>query len=97
MKTLEEIKNKFAKNNAYNNWSEFMLLNSRNSILIEKAMDEIITLVQKEQQKLIADNARLQVKLAIKNEPQIFNKYGNDDGFIEVNRESIINENNIIK
>ena len=52
MKTLEEIKNKFAKNNTYNNWSEFMMLNSRNSILIEKAMDEIITLVQKEQQKI---------------------------------------------
>lgn len=61
MKTLEEIKNKFAKNNTYNNWSEFMLLNSRNSILIEKAMDEIIMFVQKEQQKLIAENARLQV------------------------------------
>ena len=56
MKTLDEIKDKFAKNNNYKNWSEFMILNSRNSILIEKAMDEIIMLVQIEQQKIIADN-----------------------------------------
>ena len=89
MKTLEEIKNKFAKNNSYNNWSEFMLLNSRNSILIEKAMDEIIMLVQKEQQKLIAGN--------------VFNanNYTVEDGIQLITdnkiKSSIINENNIIK
>ena len=33
MKTLDEIKDKFAKNNNYKNWSEFMMLNSRNSIM----------------------------------------------------------------
>ena len=85
MKTLEEIKNKFAKNNAYNNWSEFMLLNSRNSILIEKAMDEIITLVQKEQQKLIADNVD-------NNESKDWYDRTKTDL-----KSSIINENNIIK
>ena len=85
MKTLEEIKNKFAKNKAYNNWSEFMLLNSRNSILIEKAMDEIITLVQKEQQKLIADNVD-------NNESKDWYDRTKTDL-----KSSIINENNIIK
>ena len=85
MKTLEEIKNKFAKNNAYNNWSEFMLLNSRNSILIEKAMDEIITLVQKEQQKLIAENVD-------NNESKDWYDRTKTDL-----KSSIINENNIIK
>ena len=89
MKTLDEIKDKFAKNNNYKNWSEFMILNSRNSILIEKAMDEIIMLVQKEQQKLIAEN--------------VFNanNYTVEDGIQLITdnkiKSSIINENNIIK
>ena len=89
MKTLEEIKNKFAKNNNYKNWSEFMILNSRNSILIEKAMDEIIMLVQKEQQKLIVGN--------------VFNanNYTVEDGIQLITdnkiKSSIINENNIIR
>ena len=89
MKTLEEIKNKFTKNNNYKNWSEFMILNSRNSILIEKAMDEIIMLVQKEQQKLIVGN--------------VFNanNYTVEDGIQLITdnkiKSSIINENNIIK
>ena len=86
MKTIEEIKNKFAKNNSYNNWSEFMLLNSRNSILIEKAMDEIIMLVQKEQQKLIAENADTKME-----------RYNDLQDVIVVDKYSIINENNIIK
>ena len=85
MKTLKEIKNKFAKNNNYKNWSEFMLLNSRNSILIEKAMDEIITLVQKEQQKLIAENVD-------NNESKDWYDRTKTDL-----KSSIINENNIIK
>ena len=89
MKTLDEIKDKFAKNYNYKNWSEFMILNSRNSILIEKAMDEIIMLVQKEQQKLIAEN--------------VFNanNYTVEDGIQLITdnkiKSSIINENNIIK
>ena len=89
MKTLEEIKNKFAKNNNYKNWSEFTIFNSRNSILIEKAMDEIIMLVQKEQQKLIAGN--------------VFNanNYTVEDGIQLITdnkiKSSIINENNIIR
>ena len=89
MKTLEEIKNKFAKNNNYKNWSEFMILNSRNSILIEKAMDDIIMLVQQERQKLIAEN--------------VFNanNYTVEDGIQLITdnkiKSSIINENNIIK
>ena len=88
MKTLDEIKDKFAKNNNYKNWSEFMILNSRNSILIEKAMDEIIMLVQKEQQKIIAEN--------------VFNanNYTVEDGIQLITdnkiKSSIINENNII-
>ena len=86
MKTIEEIKNKFAKNNTYNNWSEFMLLNSRNSILIEKAMDEIIILVQKEQQKLIAENADTKME-----------RYNDLQDVLVVDKSSIINENNIIK
>ena len=85
MKTLEEIKNKFAKNNTYNNWSEFMLLNSRNSILIEKAMNEIIMLVQIEQQKIIAEN--------------VDNNESKDwyDGTKTDLKSSIINDNNIIR
>ena len=85
MKTLDEIKDKFAKNNNYKNWSEFMMLNSRNSILIEKAMDEIIMLVQKEQQKLIAES--------------VDNNESKDwyDGTKTDLKSSIINKNNIIR
>ena len=84
MKTLDEIKDKFAKNNNYKNWSEFMILNSRNSILIEKAMDEIIMLVQKEQQKIIAES--------------VDNNESKDwyDGTKTDLKSSIINEENII-
>ena len=85
MKTLDEIKDKFAKNNNYKNWSEFMILNSRNSILIEKAMDEIIMLVQKEQQKIIAES--------------VDNNESKDwyDGTKTDLKSSIINKNNIIR
>ena len=85
MKTLDEIKDKFAKNNNYKNWSEFMILNSRNSILIEKAMDEIIMLVQKEQQKIIAES--------------VDNNKSKDwyDGTKTDLKSSIINKNNIIR
>ena len=89
MKTLEEIKNKFAKNNNYKNWSEFMILNSRNSILIEKAMDEIIMLVQKEQQKLIAGNVFNANNYTVEYGIQLIT-----DNKI---KSSIINENNIIR
>ena len=85
MKTLDEIKDKFAKNNNYKNWSEFMILNSINSILIEKAMDEIIMLVQKEQQKIIAESGD--------------NNESKDwyDGTKTDLKSSIINKNNIIR
>ena len=85
MKTLDEIKDKFAKNNNYKNWYEFMILNSRNSILIEKAMDEIIMLVQKEQQKIIAES--------------VDNNESKDwyDGTKTDLKSSIINKNNIIR
>lgn len=86
MKTLKEIKNKFAKNNNYKNWSEFILLNSRNSILIDKAMDEIIMLVQIEQQKIIADNADTKME-----------RYNDLQDVLVVDKSSIINENNIIR
>ena len=101
MKTLEEIKNEVAIEYSYESYDDFKNLTRKIDTDIIFVMDgffnKVATILQQEQQKLIADNARLQVKLAIKNEPQIFNKYGNDDGFIEVNRESIINENNIIR
>ena len=100
MKTLEEIKNEVAQQHGFSNYKEFCQLTRKIDTDIIFVMDgffnKVATILQQEQQKLIADNARLQVKLAIKNEPQIFNKYVNDDGFIEVNRESIINENNIM-
>ena len=85
MKTIDEIKDKFAKNNNYKNWSEFMILASRNSILIEKAMNEIIMLVQIEQQKIIAEN--------------VDNNESKDwyDGTKTDLKSSIINDNNIIK
>ena len=41
MKTLEEIKNEFARELSYNSWSEFRMINNRNIVYIEGAMDEV--------------------------------------------------------
>ena len=41
MKTLEEIKNEFARELSYNSWYEFRMINNRNIISIEGAMDEV--------------------------------------------------------
>ena len=84
MKTLEEIKNNYAKEQGFENWHEIKKAFRDREITFLKFgryENKLFELIQVEQQKLIADNARLQVK----------------DGFIEVNRESIINENNIIR
>ena len=48
MKTLEEIKNEFARELSYNSWSEFRMINNRNIIRIEGAMDEIAKRYAKE-------------------------------------------------
>ena len=48
MKTLEEIKNEFAKQLSYNSWSEFRMINNRNVIRFEAAMDEVAKRYAKE-------------------------------------------------
>ena len=48
MKKIEEIKNEFAKQLSYNSWSEFRMINNRNVISIEEAMNEVAKCYAKE-------------------------------------------------
>ena len=83
MKTLEEIKNNYAKEQGFENWHQIKKAfrdKEINFFKFGRYENKVFELVQIEQQKLIADNARLQV---------------ND--IIRIDKSSIINENNIIR
>ena len=93
MKTLEEIKDKVAKQYSFSNYKEFCQLTRNVDTDIVFIMDGFInkfaTILQQEQQKLIAGN--------------VFNanNYTVEDGIQLITdnkiKSSIINENNIIK
>lgn len=63
MKTLSEIQNDFAIKHGYKNIAELMeeSVKKGNTLQILVDLDKICIKVQQEQQKLIAENARLQV------------------------------------
>ena len=93
MKTLEEIKNEVAQQYSFSNYKEFCQLTRNVDTDIVFIMDGFInkfaTILQQEQQKLIAGN--------------VFNanNYTVEDGIQLITdnkiKSSIINENNIIK
>lgn len=84
MKTLEQIKNDYAKSRGFADWEDLMtkvcyfdneeFFNQENELLI---------LVQKECLKNASENADIK-----------YSFYGND---VEINKESITNEKNIIR
>lgn len=85
MKTLEQIKNEYAKVEHYDNWDS--LLNKQESLVnIEWHYNNIIKLAQMECLKLASDKAMLNWK---------FIPFEYYSPFVD--KESITNENNIIK
>ena len=91
MKTLEEIKNEFARELSYNSWSEFRMINNRNIIRIEGAMDEITKRYAKEvaiaSLEKASENAKLKT-FSTKNLTDFSKKM--------VDKNSITNEENIV-
>ena len=90
MKTLEEIKDKVAQQYGFSNYKEFCQLTRKIDTDIVFVMDgffnKVATILQQEQQKLIAENADTEMER------------NNDlQDVIVVDKSSIINENNIIK
>ena len=90
MKTLEEIKDKVAQQYGFSNYKEFCQLTRKIDTDIVFVMDgffnKVATILQQEQQKLIAENADTEMER------------NNDlQDVLVVDKSSIINENNIIK
>lgn len=71
--------------------------NMRLELFTAEDMIEFAIAIQQEQQKVIAENAKVEIKVTINENPAIFKEYTNDGGSIKVYQSSIINENNIIK
>lgn len=90
MKTLEEIKDEVAQQYSFSNYKEFCQLTRNVDTDIVFIMDGFInkfaTILQQEQQKLIAENADTKME-----------RYNDLQDVIVVDKSSIINENNIIK
>ena len=87
MKTLEEIKNNYAKKQGFYDWADLY----RNAGYYDEEKffmheNKVFELVQIEQQKLIADNADTKME-----------RYNDLQDVIIVDKSSIINENNIIR
>lgn len=90
MKTLEEIKDKVAQQYSFSNYKEFCQLTRKIDTDIVFVMDgffnKVATILQQEQQKLIAENANTKME-----------RYNDLQDVVVVDKSSIINENNIIK
>lgn len=86
MKTLEQIKNDYALSKGYLSWKSLLSTLSFNTDFICKYENEVMVLVQKECLKRASENAKTI-------------KSGNSGSWYDasVNKESITNENNIIK
>ena len=97
MKTLEEIKNEFARELSYNSWSEFRMINNRNIIKIEGAMDKVAKRYARE--VAIASLAKASEKAKINcNHEEIKKEFTDiDSGYLYfVDKSSITNEENIV-
>ena len=83
MKTLQEIKNHYAQEQGYEDWMELQEFHSRNPLEIESYMNEICIRAQKEALEKASENATM-----------LFDAVYD---WHAVNKESIINENNLIR
>ena len=85
MKTLQEIKDTYAKEQGYEDWKELMeeLYGNVPELRIEKYMDEICICAQKEALEKAVENAKIEMDL--------------QTDWYFVNKESITNEENLIR
>lgn len=89
MKTLQEIKDEYAVNIGFDDWiSLYRITGYYNEDIFFMHENKVFELIQKEQQKLIAENAK--VKTYKHFEESLSMIYTVDES-------SIINENNIIR
>ena len=97
MKTLEEIKNEFARELSYNSWSEFRMINNRNIVYIEGAMDEVAKRYAKEVAIASLEKASESAKVNCNHE-EIQKEFTDiDSGYLYfVDKSSITNEENIV-
>lgn len=90
MKTIEEIKNNYAKEQGFENWDKiiekFGLDGQITKSEFKEHENKVFELIQVEQQKLIAENADTKME-----------RYNDLQDVVVVDKSSIINENNIIK
>ena len=99
MKTLEEIKNEFAIEISYNSWSEFKMINNRNIIKIERAMDEVAKRYAKEVAIASLEKAsqKAMIKYSQDGKKDEFSKiFANQKEMFTICKSSITNEKNII-
>ena len=87
MKTLEEIKNNYAKEQGFYDWADLY----RNAGYYDEEKffmheNKVFEIIQIEQQKLIAENADTKME-----------RYNDLQDVLVVDKSSIINENNIIR
>lgn len=89
MKTIQEIKNNYAKEQGFENWHEIKKAfrdKEINFLKFGRYENKLFELIQIEQQKLIAENADTKME-----------RYNDLQDIIVVDKSSIINENNIIR
>lgn len=90
MKTLEEIKDNYAKSCGYEDWDKIIEKFGMDGQITKSEFKEhenkVFELVQQEQQKLIADNADTKME-----------RYNDLQDIVVVDKSTIINENNIIR
>ena len=98
MKTLEEIKNELAIEKGYDSWNEITFFNNRNVVFIELLMDEVAKRYAKEVAIASLEKASENAKVNCNHE-EIKKEFTDvDSGYLYfVDKQSIINENNIIK
>ena len=96
MKSLEEIKNEYAKEQCVDNWVCLISMNGYNEF--EKHINNICMLAQKQALKNASENANLQKYNSNKEKYSFIDGYYNGLGIAyTVNKESITNENNLVK
>lgn len=88
MKTLEQIKNEYAKSKGYSYWND-ILLNNDEFTIDNIYVDELLILVQKECLKNASDNV-MTTHHILESQDDIIQS-------VQYTKQSITNENNIIK
>lgn len=95
---LEEIKNEYAKEKSYDNWTDF--INDEAHWMVEKHMNEICEIFAKECCQASLEKASENTTMTFHdgfhktNEPKKYYQIGADN--LQINKESIVQESNIV-